>query len=154
MDLLEDAVKINGPDYGFDLPDLYLTTDFTGMVLTQTPKGITMVGYVQFGYRQTPPWQIVELAYMRGYEVDIWEPPPPSPPPPTDSYLNVTVYDADKEWYLEETHQFIVQSIDDKIYLIGVLKDNTIIPATQAEVQCAEELGLLVQQGTMTKSAR
>lgn len=68
---LDNVVKVDTKEYGFELDDVYLATDYTGRLLTMMDKGIALIGYVTCrSISDTkprlyyPPIQIQELSKM------------------------------------------------------------------------------------------
>jgi hypothetical protein len=117
MEYLKDAILINSKDYGFEMDNVYLTTDYTGMLLNLRGDDIYLIGFIQFEKLAYPPFMTRLLASQRGFIVDdnefilniIGKKQLTSQP----VHLNVVPYDGHPGYYQDIIYGFIVEEMPD-----------------------------------------
>lgn len=82
---------------------------------------------------------------------------PPSPPKNTqrdNTTINVIIYDHEKKLYREMTHNFILRLEATQVYVIGKLVGSEVVPLTAIDIDIAEAMHLIVENGKYTKCAK
>lgn len=81
-------------------------------------------------------------------------PVPQEEPKEPEVTLNVVMFDENRKWYRELTHNFILYQTDDRIRVLCVLDGDKMRPLTEIEIGLAESMGLFVESGRLTKGAK